>query len=203
MNKVVTYIDGFNLYNGLCDAGLQKYLWLNVQHLAQSLLRFNQELVMTKYFTAPVINNKRKEEQQTTYLEALETLNYLEIFRGHFLPEPEKCPKCQHGYYIPKEKMTDVNIAVQMLLDAYDNRFNTALLITADTDLVPVIEAIKSRYSDKRIIVCFPPKRISDHLKDVAHGYIHINNGHLGKSLFPPKVTRGDGYPLTKPSAWP
>ena len=202
MNKVITYIDGLNLYYGLCDAGWRKYLWLNVQKMAESLLMINQELVMTKYFTAIVINDTEKQARQTRYLEALETLNYFKVFKGEFLPEPRECPNCKCIENIPKEKMTDVNIAVEMLSDAYCNSFDIALLISADTDFVPVVEAIRNNFDKKRIIICFPPKRFSDHLKDIAHAYYHIGKSHFARSLLPPKVTRDDGYILECPATW-
>jgi len=157
---------------------------------------------MTKYFTAPVINDTEKEKRQTTYLEALGTLNYLEIIKGQFLPEPRECPKCKYVETILKEKMTDVSIAVEMLLDAYCNRFDIAVLISADTDLVPPITAIKKKFDNKRIVVFFPPQRFSDHLQDVAHKSLHIGRTHLRDSVFPDRVIREDRYVLERPVTW-
>jgi uncharacterized LabA/DUF88 family protein len=158
---------------------------------------------MTKYFTAIVINDMGKQQRQTRYIEALETLNYFQVFRGEFLSgEPQECPRCKYIIESPKEKMTDVSIAVEMLSDAYHNNFDVALLISADTDFVPVIKIIKHDYSNKRIVVCFPPERFSDHLKDIAHAYYHIGKGHFARSLLPPKVTRDDGFILERPATW-
>ena len=41
--------------------------------------------------------------------------------------------------------MTDVNIATAMLTDAYRDRFDTALLVSADSDLVPPVRAARMR----------------------------------------------------------
>jgi len=49
MDRVVTYIDGFNLYFGLRDLGLKRFYWINLQELARQFLRANQTLVATKY----------------------------------------------------------------------------------------------------------------------------------------------------------
>jgi hypothetical protein len=54
MNRVVAYIDGFNLYFGLKDRGWKKYYWLDIQKLCENLIISNQELVKVKYFTARV-----------------------------------------------------------------------------------------------------------------------------------------------------
>lgn len=75
MQKVITYIDGFNLYFGLCAAGLRKYLWLNVQQLALNLLKPGQLLVCTKYFTSRVSDtpsDTQKSKRQGVSIEALQ-----------------------------------------------------------------------------------------------------------------------------------
>lgn len=52
--RVICYVDGFNLYFGLRDSRLRRYYWLNVRRLAENLLRPHQSLVETKYFTARI-----------------------------------------------------------------------------------------------------------------------------------------------------
>ena len=52
--RVIAYIDAFNLYFGLRESGLRRCYWLNLKALAESLLRSEQELVATKYFTARI-----------------------------------------------------------------------------------------------------------------------------------------------------
>lgn len=37
MQRVITYIDGFNLYFGLKQAGLKRYYWLDVAALGQRI----------------------------------------------------------------------------------------------------------------------------------------------------------------------
>jgi hypothetical protein len=37
--RVIAYIDGFNLYFGLRESGLRRCYWLNLPALAESLLR--------------------------------------------------------------------------------------------------------------------------------------------------------------------
>lgn len=54
MERVSAYIDGYNLYHGICAAFGKKYLWLDIEKLCQSFLAPNQELRSVKYFTARV-----------------------------------------------------------------------------------------------------------------------------------------------------
>jgi len=71
--RVIVYVDGFNLYFGMKDAGFEYCKWLDLHLLASNLLKPNQELVEVKYFTSRVGNNPDKQKRQSTYIEALET----------------------------------------------------------------------------------------------------------------------------------
>ena len=202
MIRVITYIDGYNLYHALIDKGWRRYLWLDLPRFSQRLLKFNQELVMTKYFTSRTTGSTAKKQRQTKYIEALETLNYLEVREGRFQDEPEQCPKCKFIYTIPKEKKTDVSIAAEMLCDAFNNKFEVAILISADADLVPAIEAIKRERQDKRVIVAIPPGKNCEELINVAHAYLRIGRNQFAQSQLPPKVQREDGFILDRPAEW-
>ena len=202
MNRVIAYIDGFNLYFGLREKGWRRFYWLNVQLLVQNLLKFNQELVMTKYFTSRIIGSPDKEKRQSTFIEALETLPNLEIFYGKYQLNPRECLHCGFKNQVPNEKMTDVNIAVEMLSDAVKGKFDTALLLSADSDLVPLIRAIKNTFTQKRIVVAFPPARWSVELQSVAHAFFTIGRVNLTRSLFPDKVKKADGFILQRPLTW-
>lgn len=204
MKRVITYIDGFNLYFGMMDAGLGDCRWLNVQALAQRLLKVNQQLVGTKYFTARISNPPDKRKRQVNYLEALNTLNgpNFGIFYGRYQDRTIICHNCHNTYVAPQEKMTDVNIAVEMIKDAFQDNFDTAMLISGDADLTAPIEAIKRLFADKRIIVALPPARFSYQLKTVAHGYFSIKPEDLRQSQFPAEVVSLNGFTLKRPPKW-
>ena len=42
------------------------------------------------------------------------------------------------------EKGVDVLMAVDLLVGAYENKYDTVILISSDTDLIPAIEKIRS-----------------------------------------------------------
>ena len=98
--------------------------------------------------------------------------------------------------------MTDVNIAVQLLSDAQDDVFDTAIVISADSDLTSPVQAVRTRYSDKNIVVAFPPNRHSNTLSNSASGFLRIGRKRLSEGQFPDRVTKADGYVLTRPSNW-
>jgi hypothetical protein len=58
MKRVIAYIDGFNLYHGLRDKRWKRFYWLNLPALARRLIKPDQTLVVTKYFTTVVKSRK-------------------------------------------------------------------------------------------------------------------------------------------------
>lgn len=77
MQRVMAYLDGFNLFYGLRDSGWRRYYWLNPSALVSNLLRPGQQLMGVRYFTAritPSTADPGKHLRQQTYLEAIGTL---------------------------------------------------------------------------------------------------------------------------------
>jgi len=201
--RVMLYVDGFNLYFGLRTKGWKRYYWLDVQRLGEKLLRPNQSLVGVKYFTADIRGPADKHRRQQTYLDALSTYRpNLTIMRGHYLIKKKQCRRCAYEFEMPEEKKTDVNISTQMLVDAFLDRFDVAILISGDSDLVPPIEAIRQHRPQKRVVVAFPPARTSEDLKRAAHAWFWINEQKLRLSLLPNPVVKPNGHELYKPTEW-
>lgn len=200
--RVIAYIDGFNLYFGMKQNNWNDILWLDVKELATRLLKPGQQLIETKYFTSRVRNNPNKELRQRTYLEALEINTGIKIYYGHYQSNIETCRKCGHSYPYSNEKMTDVNIATELLTDAFNDRYDTALLITGDSDLVPPIRAVHLNFPSKRILVGFPPNRFNVNVKNVAKGSFMIGRKSLKDSQLPEQVTKPNGHILQRPVTW-
>jgi uncharacterized LabA/DUF88 family protein len=202
MERVIAYVDGFDLYFGLKSKGWRRYYWLNIQVLAQNLLKPNQKLLLTKYFTARIAGPPDKEKRQSTYIEALETLTRFQIFYGKYQLNPRQCSQCGFQDEVPNEKMTDVNIAVEILKDAYQDEFDIALLISADSDLVPPVKAVRELFCSKRVVVASPPGRYSASLANSASNSFVISRRNIAKSLLPEEIEKADGYILRCPPLW-
>jgi uncharacterized LabA/DUF88 family protein len=198
--KVIVYIDGFNLYFGMTSK-FTNIKWLNIWELAEDLLKPHQELVDVKYFTSMVSNNTEKEQRQRTYISALRTTNTKIIF-GHYKSRPKTCKSCGHSWRNNEEKMTDVNIAVNMLVDAIHNRYDKALLISGDSDLVPPIKAIHSNFPEKKVVVAFPPNRHNNSVKNVAKGSFILGRTKFTKNQFPDSIKTVDGFTISRPKKW-
>lgn len=205
MQRVAVYIDGFNLYYGLRDKNWHRYHWLDVRRLSENLLQSGQSLVTVRYFTARVHNDPKrpnKLRQQETFLEALKMLSNVSIHLGYYIRRKKLCPQCGYAIWTYEEKMTDVNIASELLGDAQDDVFDAAIIVSADSDLVGPVTTVMKRYPNKRMILAFPPKRASKHLREVASGYFTIGRKMFEDSQLPNRITKPDGYVLTRPLAW-
>jgi uncharacterized LabA/DUF88 family protein len=201
--RVVAYVDGFNLYFGLRERYGRKYLWLDLQVLAASLLRPDQSLEKVRYFTARVRNDVAGQQRQSDYLDALgERSPLVEIRDGRFQEKDRSCRECGSTWKVFEEKETDVNIAVALMGDAVRNHFDTALLVSADSDLCPAVRETKSLFPDKRIIVAFPPSRHSAELKRVVDGFVFIGNDKIRRGQLPDPVVTKAGIVLRRPKHW-
>jgi len=203
--RVIAYVDGFNLYYGLRVQGWQRFYWLNIRRLIEVLLKPNQRLISTKYFTSRVSSTPSdpdKNRRQVAYLDALRTIPDFRIIYGHYLHNQQKCRKCGATWVVPDEKMTDVNIATELMVDAFQDSLDTALVVSADSDLSGPIEAVHRLFPDKRVVVFFPPGRSSKRLMQVAHAFITIRRNKLAQSQLPAQVTTPDGVVIHRPTTW-
>jgi hypothetical protein len=124
-------------------------------------------------------------------LEALGTLPAVGIFYGQFVADQVICHRCSYTYTTYHEKMTD----------ALQNKFDTAMLLSGDSDLVGLVKRVKHLFT-KRVIIAFPPNRKPRSLRNEASAVLDIDAALLAKSLFPEKVTKPDGYVLQRPVEW-
>ena len=205
MERVSVYIDGLNLYYGMKSKGLRRYYWLDVQRMAENMMRSYQQLQFVRYFTAKVLpddNDSGQVERQDAYLQALSYLPKVRIHYGFHITKAITCPHCGASIRRYEEKMTDVNIAVALLEDAHEDLYDTAILISADGDLIGPVELVRQKYANKQVVAAFPPDRISRDLRGVSSASFNIGRDLLRDSQLPDPVHKPDGYPVPKPDNW-
>ena len=151
--RAALYVDGFNLYHAL-DALNEPHLkWLNLFALGSRILNRNQEtLVKVRYFTAlkPGPKAAEKNKRHREYITALKWFN-VKIHEGHFISDTVDCLGCKRVWESPKEKETDVNIALFLYDDAHQDAFDVAYLLTADLDQGATARMLKKRFPKKTI----------------------------------------------------
>jgi hypothetical protein len=206
--RTYVYVDGFNFYFG-CVKGTP-YKWLNILKLCDTLLPRNQVLCI-KYFTAKVSarpSNPNAPVNQETFLRALRTLPRFEIYFGHFLTHTVRMPLAHPISGLPpyvdviktEEKGSDVNLATHLLHDAHLGRFDVAVVVSGDSDLLSPVKIVITELG-KSVGVLNPQRRVCRVLANEATFYRHIRQAALSKSLFPSKMADGLGF-FTKPPTW-
>jgi uncharacterized LabA/DUF88 family protein len=77
-----------------------------------------------------------------------------------------------------------VNIALKIVSEAVLNSYDTGILVSGDTDMIPAIETVRNLALNKRIGVLFPLRRFSNELKEIADFNLRIKRDILLDSLF-------------------
>lgn len=203
VQRVRAYIDGFNLFHGTRDRFGLIFHWIDPQALVRSLLRRGQRLDRVMYFTARNRQQHSGRHRQDIHLQAIVAhCQLVTIMLGRFQEKSIACPQCRARWVTYEEKETDVSIAVSLVEDAAEDRYDVALIISADSDMVPAIHAARRLRPEKKIIVVFPPKRHSDDLVRVADHVLRIDRTMLSRSQLPAKVIASSGVKLYRPVRW-
>ena len=199
--RVAAYIDGFNLYFGIRESG-RGHLWLDLEALVQSLLKPQQQLVAVRYFTARVRHDLPAEQRQQTYLEALAAhSSVLDIRLGRFQRKSKKCYSCGLSRNEYEEKETDVSLAVTLLADGVKGLYDTAMLVSADSDMSPAVQALRELAPGARVIAALPPNSRSFQLQGICDAAIPIGLAKVRQAQLPKTVMNGP-RPLTRPEHW-
>jgi len=202
------YIDGFNLYYGALRNA--RFRWLNPETLCRLLLPRNP-IGEIKYFTALVSARSSDLDQpvrQQLYLRALRTLPTVSIHLGHFLTHevtmalvvPSGQPQKYARVIKTEEKGSDVNLATHLLHDAHMGRFDIAVVISNDSDLLEPIKIVRQELH-KQVGVLNPHPNPSRALLPHIDFIKQIRAAVLAASQFPATLSDGHGT-FTKPAAW-
>lgn len=100
-----------------------------------------------------------------------------------------------------EEKGSDVNLAMYLLLDAFDDDYETAAIISNDSDLAEPIQIVRTRFSRQVIMLNPYPKKQSAQLTQAATLIRPIHESVLKVCQFPPILTDAKGT-ITKPAKW-
>jgi uncharacterized LabA/DUF88 family protein len=202
MQRVIAFVDGFNLYHSLlAKPSYRKYKWLNIRKLIELYVP-PKELKEIYYFTALTLWSPDKVARHKLLTKAMEQTG-VNVVYGEFRKRDRYCPNCKKNYTSFEEKQTDVNIAIHLFRLAIEDRFDTALIISGDSDLLPSIKAVKKTFPSKQIGVLIPIGRRAEELKTTCDFHIKIREKNLAVSLFDDLLLMPDGTTIIKPSSWP
>jgi hypothetical protein len=93
-------------------------------------------------------------------MRALGTLPKLKIILGKYQERTVTCRArdCMRRleYQVPEEKKTDVNVAVNLLEDAFRGLTDSMVIVSGDSDLEPAVEWVRRNYPQIKITVYIP-----------------------------------------------
>jgi len=140
--RVLIIIDGNNFYHRLKELNLTHLLSFDYEKFNGFLIgrRF---LVSKNYYIGSIREERNNPKSKELMVGQQKLIGKLQksgwtIKFGHMLKAD--------GYH---EKGVDVQIAVDLLIGAYENLYDTAILVSSDTDLIPALA--KAREMKKKI----------------------------------------------------
>jgi len=133
-DRVMVFIDGMN-----ARCRLEECKWVedfDVLHLAQRLA--GSRTLSGVFYYVPTPNREQLGDEGYSrvrrYIDAIEKQSMVKVKKGYMVS--------RNGVW--EEKMVDVLISSDMVFFAARNEYDTAILVTADNDLVPAIQRVKN-----------------------------------------------------------
>lgn len=223
------YIDGFNFYYACwknwedpdCHwlVGTGPYKWVDFRALAEQLLP-GHTIGRVYYFTAKVKGSMRdpnKPQRQELYFRALRTLPQFEIRLGHFeergktgrlagavpcqLAQPCITAQTLLDIVVREEKGSDVNLATWLLRDAFQQKFEKALVISDDSDLESAVRIVRTEARLPVHVVSPKPTAVKQ-LRKAADTWAILDKKLIPQAQLPNPVLLPDGTTLVKPADW-
>lgn len=216
--KVWFFIDGFNFYHSvqaaLRDRPTSQLMWINLMMLCEQHLHIignDSVLAGVDYFTAipeylisnPDADDEAKDKvlRHKLYIRVNEAAG-VGIHHG-FIDRNGKSKITEGGatIYEWREKGTDVKLACTVLERAKNNDYDLALIVSGDTDYLPLIEILQRMY-DKEIRFGLPYKRETKMIKEKSPKSFSLNIDSYEKCQFPQSLILPNGKRIHCPQKW-
>lgn len=206
--RTIVYVDGFNFYYGAVKGTPWK--WLDPVALFKRVLGSQNDLVRLKYFTArvqPTAGDPAVHVRQDAYLSAIQAhCALVELHFGHFLRhqvrmENASPPPPTVQVWKNEEKGSDVNLALHVLNDAWQDAYDCAVVVSNDSDLAESLQLVKSQHRKVIGVVTpgAPTRKTSWQLRKHADFVRPIRSWMLEQSQLPSPIP---GTTIKKPTGW-
>jgi uncharacterized LabA/DUF88 family protein len=205
--RSIVYVDGFNFYYGMVRN--TAYKWLNLQKLFERI-RQDDDMLRINYFSSRASGSAG--QRHAVYFRALESLPKMRIILGKFKTMQVHCRVRSCHFDGPRmfsteiEKRTDVNIAIQLLDDAYQNAADRFVVVSGDSDLVPSLMRVRERFPEKKIIVYVPARDevrgAAVEIRNAAHKHSTLDENIFKYCLLPDRLKDSCGRDVVKPESW-
>ena len=207
--KTYAYVDGFNLYYRALKGTQCK--WLNIDALLRIVYPKNT-IICIRYFTAnvkPLPHDPNQPTRQRVYLRALRTLPNVKIHLGQFTSHEVRLPMVSTlgtnavrfaRVLKSEEKGSDVNLAAHLVNDAHLGRFEAAIVVTNDSDLIEPIRIVTQGVG-LPVGVLNPCSQPAGGLRRAATFYTVLRKNIPSRCQFPAQMNDKGGS-FQKPQTW-
>jgi uncharacterized LabA/DUF88 family protein len=183
----MVFIDGGNLYAGV-KFGLHLQKSINIDSLVKKLV-LGRRLMRAYYYTTPSPRpGSPQGEAHQRFLDKLGWVENLQLRRGRIVPRTHtfECPKCKEAfeYRVYMQKGVDTRIAVDMVTLAVRDAYDTAILVSGDSDLAEGVNYIREQTNKKVENACVPGKSWARTLREASDKRIPLTGEYLIDCLF-------------------
>ena len=203
--KTAVYIDGFNLYYSVVRSLNAR--WVDLRDFAQR--SFPDDQIQTvRYYTAIVHKtngDSQKPKRQRHYTELL-MASGVEVVYGSFTRHKAWMTddKGQSVRVVKvQEKGSDVNLATDLLRDAYSGQFEQAVVVSNDSDLKHPVRHVAHELG-KRVVILQPvlrPSGASVALASASTASVLFDASLFCSCTFPDRVQIGTSQ-FQRPASW-
>ena len=143
MERIMMFVDGSNFYHGLKGLGLDNFKPLgnfNFRKLGIALCN-GRKLIEVKYYNAPLDSDADPERYKTQqrFFEKIRNTPDVKLI----LVRMQKRKNNDKIVYVVKGD--DIHIAVDMVVHAFNDAYDTAILVSGDGDFVPAVLAAQAK----------------------------------------------------------
>jgi len=184
--RVMAFIDGSNFYHGLREA--LGHARIDFQKFCNLVCRTDRRLVHIHYYNVPLKQaaDPARYAGQQRFLSQIRAIPYFTIHLGRLVERDreETCPQCSGRYKVgyQTEKGVDVQIASHLLTFAFDNQYDTAILVSHDGDFAPVVAEVLRL--NKRVENAEFPHRLPGYLSKQCSDVLILDADFLKPCLF-------------------
>lgn len=189
MIRVAAYIDGYNMYHAIKRFNEPHLKWVDLWELANVFVPPKSSILSAVYYYSAYADwLPGPMSRHKAYVSALQARG-VSVTMSNFKIKDRRCPSCKHRYKGHEEKETDVQLALDLLQHAHEDRYDRALVISRDSDIVPAAKMTKSAFPKKELYVVAPPGAgHSNDMIKICDGKHKIQRKHLMRCLLPKSV---------------
>lgn len=172
------YIDVANFYHRLSDIGFN-YRELDFPVFIKKLID-KKHCVGINYYVSSFLPFPKDKNKNKNYIKQQKFFNFLRTSIPNIDIKEYRMKPRNDGSGKYHEKKVDNAITTDLLLDAIDNLYDEAILLSADTDYIPPAQKITQKLN-KKLTIALPNLKVARELTKISTDQIELSIEFLNK----------------------